>query len=484
MRFRRTTLIAVGCFAVLAGLGLSRKVLVEPQAWWLGFVPLAILFRRKNITALILVITLGLVFGLWRGGESMRQLNSLKELTGHKVTIQAVATSDSIYSKNSQIEFTANNIKLASSDKSVVGSFKISGFGLPMVYRGDTIQVSGKLYPMRGANQGRIAYAQLSLVNPGHSIIYQLTRKFSAGMQNALPEPVASFALGLLIGQRSTLPQDILAQLTVVGLVHIVAVSGYNLTIIVRGISRVKLSSKYQQLVLSFALIGLFILMTGFSASIVRAGLVSILSLWAWFYGLKFRPIVLIALAASITGLWSPFYVWGDLGWYLSFLAFFGILVAAPVIYGRLFTKEPKLLTMVVLETLSAEIFTLPLILMTFNQLSIVALLANVLVVPLVPLAMLLATVAGIAGAWLTPIAGWFAWPARILLTYMLDLVHLLANIPSASIKVAISAIFMIIFYALMLFIIFITRKNEKPPRPERAAAASRVICRSAVRMY
>jgi competence protein ComEC len=329
-----------------------------------------------------------------------------------------------------------------------------------MVYRGDRVQVTGKIFPSRGSNQATIAYGQLVRVSAGNNWYSDLARRFDAGMQSALPEPLASFGLGLLIGQRNTLPQNITAALTAVGLIHIVAVSGYNLTILVRGIGRLRLGSKYQKLVISLALIIGFVLITGFSASIVRAALVSVLGLWAWYYGLKFKPIVLIAFAAAVTAFWNPFYVWGDLGWYLSFLAFFGVLVIAPVLAAKLFKKPPKLLTMVVLETLSAEIMTLPLILMTFNQLSIIALVANALVVPLVPLAMLLSAIAGTAGELIPQFAGWFALPANLLLTYMLDIVHLLANLPSVLIHRSISLPYMLAIYAIVLTVLAIAYKK------------------------
>src|SRR5205814_9462888 len=129
---------------------------------------------------------------------------------------------------------------------------------------GDRLQISGKLFPMRGANQGRIAYAQLTKVGLDTSPINKFTRRFSAAMQSALPEPNASFGLGLLIGQRVNLPQELTNQMIMVGLVHIVAVSGYNLTILVRAIGRLKLGSKYQRLIASLALIGTFVLITGF----------------------------------------------------------------------------------------------------------------------------------------------------------------------------------------------------------------------------
>lgn len=391
----------------------------------------------------------------------MQNVHQLQNLAEQKVTIQVTATTDSIYGNRSQVQFTGNNIQLLSPYKAkLAGSFKLSGFGERMVYRGDKVQVSGKLFPSRGSNQATIAYARLSRVTEGHSWYADLARRFDAGMQSALPEPVASFGLGLLIGQRNTLPQQITAALTAVGLIHIVAVSGYNLTILVRGVGRLRLGSKYQKLIVSLALIAGFVLITGFSASIVRAALVSVLSLWAWYYGRQLKPLVLITFAAAVTGLWNPFYVWSDIGWYLSFLAFFGVLVIAPVISAKLFKRPPKLLTAVVIETLSAEIMTLPLILMTFSQLSIIALIANALVVPLVPWAMLLSAIAGAAGALLPQLAGWFAQPARLVLTYMLDIVHLMANLPLVLVHRSISLPYMIAIYAAVLLMLVITYRK------------------------
>jgi competence protein ComEC len=473
-QFRRTTLIAYFCAAVLVGLGVSRKINFVPVVEFLGLAPLLLLLKRKTALSLLAVVCLGIFVGLWRGSLYIEHVHDLGNLSGRHVVIEAQATSDAVYSARSQIEFTANHVRLLSPQtKLLAGSFKISGFGESMVYRGDRLQVSGKLYPMRGSNQARIAYAQLDRLYADNSLFNNLTRRFDAGMQSALPEPQASFGLGLLIGQRTTLPQNITAALTAVGLVHIVAVSGYNLTILVRGVGRLKLGSKYQKLAISLSLIGSFVLITGFSASIVRAALVSVLSLWAWYYGRRIKPIVLITFAAAVTGLWNPFYVWGDLGWYLSFLAFFGVLVIAPVISARLFSRPPKLLTMVVVETLSAELMTLPLILMTFSQLSLIALVANALIVPLVPLAMLLAAVAGTAGAIAPQIAGWFAFPARLLLTYMLDVVHILANIPSVLVHRSISSIYMIAIYGFVLSIFFVIKhklpKSKKTTQEEFA---------------
>ncbi|MGQ7346814.1 ComEC/Rec2 family competence protein, partial [Streptococcus suis] len=155
-------------------------------------------------------------------------------------------------------------------------------------------------------------------------------QSFFAGMRTALPEPLASFALGLLVGVRALIPKDLQAQLALVGLSHLVAVSGYNLTILI--VASQKALSRFGRgitLAASLWLIGLFLAVAGTSPSIVRASLVAVLALFASAYGRRFNPITLILLAAAATAFVNPVYL-TDLGWLLSFLAFFGILVLAP----------------------------------------------------------------------------------------------------------------------------------------------------------
>ncbi|MDO8591829.1 MAG: ComEC/Rec2 family competence protein [bacterium] len=468
-RFRRTTLITIFCLAVLAGLGLARKVNFDLPIWSILLIaPCLLLLKLKKITSLLLVVFLGLSLGLWRGGVYMQKLGQLKSLTGQNVTIEATATSDSVYAQATQLEFTASHAHLVqgtslySDGKVLAGNFKVSGFGEAMIYRGDKVQISGKLYPSRGANQARISYAQLKRTGLDNSWINRFTRRFSAGMQSALPEPNSSFGMGLLIGQRNTLPSELTNQLIMVGLVHIVAVSGYNLTILVRAMARLRFGSKYHRLLASLALISIFILMTGFSASIVRAAIVSTLGLWAWYYGRKIRPVLILAFTAALTALFNPFYIWGDLGWYLSFLAFFGVLIISPMVVSKLFKRQPKLLISVAFDTLAAEVMTLPLIMAMFGQLSLVGLLTNVLVVPLIPFAMLLSAVAAAAGMLAPAIAGWLAWPANLLLTYILDIVKLFAGIPGIFLHRSISTPSMLYFYGLVLLVFAAAHKHTK----------------------
>jgi competence protein ComEC len=432
-RIRQTTLVFWVCIAFLLGVGLAHRGWLADASWSLLAGGMAlVLLRRKNIWTLLAVVLFGLSLGWWRGSLYVQHLAAYQNYFGHKITIIATAGEDATYDSHKQLTFDTHNIVIQETGQILIGKVGVSGFGTPAVFAGDRVQVSGKLYPGRGSYQAKISFAAIDIVQPGHQMVPELRRRFVAGMQSALPEPLASFGMGLLIGQRANLSDEVYQSLLMVGLVHIIAVSGYNLTIILRASKG--LLSKYSRrlsLLLAFALIGVFLLFAGASASIVRAAIVSILSLLAAYYGRSVKPLVLIILAAAITAWANPYYVWTDVSWYLSFLAFFGVMIVAPMMLVRMPKQwQSSLVLTVALESLCAELMTLPYILHIFGQMSFIGLVANVLVVALVPLAMLLCLVAGLAGMLVPAIAGWLAWPAVLLLTYMLDVATMLSHIP------------------------------------------------------
>ncbi len=431
-KFQRSTLILFGCLGLLGGVGLAQGGLAIAAPWCAGAAVLAIAMTpKRSLLTLAGWVLCGLVIGGWRGGLYMQKLTVYDQLYFQKVTLNVRALDDGVYGKKSQLSFTGAQAKLADG-RVLAGKISVSGFGLSAVFQGDEVQIAGKLYPTLGAAQGRLSFASLRLVAHHPSVVSDVRRKFSAGMQTALPAPLNSFAMGLLVGQRATLPADVKQDLLMVGLTHIIAVSGYNLTIMLRASKKV-LDGRSKRLAtsLSLGLIALFLLVAGSSASIVRAAIVSVLSIFAGYYGRTFRPLTLIALAAAITAYLNPFYLWSDASWYLSFLAFYGVMVLAPLIAVRLPRRlRYSLVAMVALESLCAEAATLPFVLHTFGQMSFIGLVANVLVVALVPLAMLLSLVAGLAGMLVGSIAGWLAWPAAVILTYMLDIARALARLP------------------------------------------------------
>lgn len=377
-------------------------------------------------------VLLGVVLGCGRGTAVAQQVTDYQPLINSNVTFQARANEDAVYGKNGQLTFVAVNITNLETGRQLPGQVGVSGYGLTGIYEGDELIIEGKLREGIGSYQGFMSYATLQLVTHHPTPVSELRRRFSAGMLSSLPEPLGSFSMGLLIGQRATLPEEVKDNLQKVGLTHIIAVSGANLTIMLDASRRLLgKRSKRMSTGLTLALMAVFVLMTGGSASIVRAAFVSSLSIAAAYYGRRARPLLLISLVAAITAFINPIYIWSDASWYLSFLAFFGVLMVSPLLQNRLPRMfQTNVILAIALESLCAEIMSVPYILYTFGQMSFVGLIANVLVVSMIPWAMLFGLFAGLAGMLLYSYAGWFAWPAKYLLTYMLDTAQLLAGLP------------------------------------------------------
>lgn len=469
-KLRRTTLITVGLLAMLAGLVLAR-VGWQISVLWLPVAALLVATGRRRRLVLIIGVTMfGVTLGAARGRAFNARLMPYAKLAGQPVVLEVTADDEAVYSRQSQLSFDGSNVRILEPiSANLPGRLKVEGYGAPAIYRGDVVRVEGRFYRTRGSRQGSVGYSALTVVGRRNFWLDKIRLRFIAGMQSSLPEPLASFGLGLLIGQRSNLPKGVGQQLAAVGLTHIIAVSGYNLTILVRAVQRFgRKRSKYQRLMLALLLIGGFVLVTGFSASIVRAAIVSLLSLAAWYYGRNFRPLLLLALAAVLTAFWNPLYLWTDTGWHLSFLAFFGVIVVAPLLAQRL-GRRLSPLTLLLLESTSAQLLTAPLILYVFGTASTLAIVANLLIVPLVPLAMLLAFVAGLAGMihWL--VASWLAWPAQLVLRYMLDVVALLAAWPQALVRRTLAAWQMVAFYAVIAFsTVIVWRKTARLAEQQR----------------
>lgn len=464
-KLKRTDIVLTICSSFLIGLLLARLHLHVPL-WLAILLGMSLLIPTKQkVIRVVVAILFGVSLGVWRGAAFLQALQPYQDFAQQKVTMRATSTIDAVYGKNSQLNFEVSHVEFTEPRVvTVPGTVKISGFGELAVYKGDVLEVTGKLYPTRGGKQASIGYAQFKRIASHQTVIDQLRRKFVAGMQTALPEPAASFGLGLLIGQRNTLPYETSQALLMVGLTHIIAVSGYNLTILLNA-SRRLLGNRSKRLttIVGASLMLFFLLFAGASPSIVRAAVVSGLSLAAWHYGRTVRPMVLLLLAAALTTYATPVYLWADISWWLSMLAFFGILVIAPRMSALLYRqREAPMLVQIAIETVSAELMTIPLIMFIFGQVSFIGLLANVLIASVIPLAMLLSFIAGLAGMLIPILAGWLAWPAKLLLTYMLDTATLLSRIPHIfQSNVYLGVIDMVLCYVLILGLILVLRRRK-----------------------
>ncbi|HEY4501624.1 MAG TPA: ComEC/Rec2 family competence protein [Candidatus Paceibacterota bacterium] len=270
--------------------------------------------------------------------------------------------------------------------------------------------------------------------------LYRLKHAFEHALESVLPEPEVSLLEGMLLGERGGLPSALLQAFIIVGLVHIVVLSGSNIAIVAEGMFRLlgavpRLPRKYI-FILGFAAIVLFALMTGGGAATVRAVIMGSIAIVARYLRRPEAALRALIIAAVAMVLWNPLVLWLDHGFILSVLATFGLITLSPYIETKL-TRLPAWghfnIRSIVATTLAVEIFILPALLYTSGILSFVSLPANVLVLPLLPIVMLLGFVAGLS-ALVHPLLGLIpALLAQVVLKVIILVAQGAAALPFAS---------------------------------------------------
>ncbi len=448
--------VAVLSVGVLVGIAVApyTNSTYASNAWLLiaGSLCLGALIRRRRYLLIIMLVAGG-VIGLWRGSGQYEQLANYQPLYSQKVTIEGRVTEDVSFGPKGDQRLRVGDVRIT--DKTYPGVLWVSATQANEIKRGDLIRLTGILQEGFGNIPASMFSAEITAVQrPVPGDVGRATRDwFAGGVQRALPAAEADLALAFLVGQKLTLSDSLNEQLRTVGLIHAVVASGYHLTILVSAARRLFVkTSKYLTALASAGLISGFIMITGFSPSMTRAGLVSGLSLLAWYYGRVIHPLVLLPFAAALTALYQPAYVWGDVGWYLSFAAFTGVILIAPLLHDYFWGKQkrPGLIREVVIATIAAQLATLPIAIYAFGYYSAYALVANVLVVPLIPVTMLLTFVAGIVGLVLPSLALLAGEPVSLLLGYMILVVERVAAIPGVKTELTFSLGAVVLCYGLI----------------------------------
>lgn len=296
---------------------------------------------------------------------------------------------------------------------------------------------------------------------PGPTVagtLYSFKDRLSEVAGSAVPEPQASLLGGLLWGARQTLPADLVEAFRRAGLSHIVAVSGYNTSLVAGCLEALLLGvglARRRALPLTLAALAAFVVLCGAGAAVLRAGLMGGAVLLARALG---RPAaanrVLLLVAVGMVAA-NPFLLVADVGFQLSVAATWGMVNLGRPIQARLGWVPAKLgLREALASTLAATVATLPISLSQFGLLSAVAPLANVLVVPAIPLTMAVGAVAvGLGLAWLPlgQLAGVVAW---LPLRYVAEVGERLGGLPAAAINLQpLGAWAWLLYLPLMLYL-------------------------------
>lgn len=456
LRLGRSKFLIFSLLFFIVGLFLAEKISLD--LWWLSGIIIGLIlglisFWPKIYFRLIIFILISFCLGLgyfhfWDYRQKAVTTTFDKEITieGQVVGFPDISGSQSRYLlkwQDRKIQLTINRY--------------------PEYQYGDKLKIKGVLKPPNDYlfHQGVLGavYFPENVEKTGTSgniflkTIFNFRKKFEDILNRSLNEPYSSFAAGVVLGSKRNIPDSLMSAFNRTGTTHIIAVSGYNVTIMIVYIGLfLGIFSRKLKFWGSLFVIITFVLMTGASASVLRAGILAGLMAWGYYEGRRINMTILLLLTASLMLLFNPYMLEYDISFQLSFLAFMGLVYFSPILASwKIFKWLPFLPRNLLTETLGAQIFVLPILIYYFGRFSLVAPIVNVLILWLIPASMLIIFMIGLAGFIFLPLAqviGFFGW---LLLKYILIIVERFSALPWASFEIKTSQWWwMVLFYAII----------------------------------
>ena len=330
----------------------------------------------------------------------------------------------------------------------------------PTVHIGDRISFTGKLtepssfitdigkefnyqsYLAKDNVFYTVSFAKIdSFVSPSFHIfrsVISIRDTFLQALNKTLHEPDSALAGGILLGVKQSLGGDLEQSFIRTGLIHIIVLSGYNIGIIIwffmwlgKDIFRI---GKRKLIPMVIGLIGLFMIMVGLGASIVRAGVMTGLALGAKFFGRESSATRLLIFAGCLIVFISPRVLVFDISFQLSFLATIGMLYATPMFERWLwFIPSWRGIREIVSATFGTQLTVLPFLLWRIGTLSIIAPITNVIILPFIPTAMLASFITGVGGMINLSLGRLFGSVTHLILSAMIGVVEWFSNFSFSS---------------------------------------------------
>jgi competence protein ComEC len=313
-------------------------------------------------------------------------------------------------------------------------------------------------------------YAEVeSLERGGGSIfgtLFEAKHLFERSLERVFVEPQGALAEGILLGERRGLPDELTNAFIISGLIHIVVLSGYNISIVAEFVMRA-----FAFLPKTFALAGggftiiLFALMTGGSSTAIRACIMALIAILGRYLNRPSDALRALAAAALLMALWNPLLLLHDPSFILSVIATFGLITISPTVEQKLLWITEKFgLRSIAASTIAVQIYILPALLYMTGILSFVSLPANILALPSVPLAMALSFAAGVLGLvhpLLALVPGFFA---DLLLQWLMLVAHVATAVPFSSTVVAAfpAWVAVLVYLPLTAFALFCFSKTSR----------------------
>lgn len=366
-------------------------------AQWVWPVALLLCFKKKGVGLLVLAF----LFGIFR--MNFYEENLVSDLQAGHVDLEGVIAEE--------VDTRSDHKKITVETEQGRVLVKV-GLYEDLQY-GDRVKVSGILErPEAGDSYANYLFrygilmsmdrAQVEVLEPAGFSLRGFLYDFKSLVQNHINrlyfDPEASLVSGLLLGSRKGMSEELTRDFQAVGLTHIVAVSGYNISLVIACIFALfSFVPMKRRVILSVISVALFVLFVGASAAAVRAGIMGSLSMWGLYTGRRSQAFFALLWSAVLMTLWNPAILPFDIGFQLSFASTLGLLVFSPML-EKVFPLKVPFLREALLLTLSAQIATFPFMLFYFGRLSIISPVANLVVAPLLPFCMLFSGLSLIGG--------------------------------------------------------------------------------------
>lgn len=451
------------------------------------------LAERRKVTALMAVALFFAGIGIIRMEVSIPQVSSeLRAREGSEVTVEGSVMREPDARENATRLFVS--LRSLVVDEKVVplpGRVLVIASPNAEVSYGDSVRVTGLLrapqtfesgegrffdYPAFLAKDGithELAYAEVESAgeergNPIRAGALYVKSAYLNGLRATLPEPHAALAGGITAGDKRSIGNELSEDFQTTGLTHIVVLSGYNISIVLDGLTRVSLHFSRTAALFSGPVVVLFfILISGGAAASVRAGAMALIAIFARRSGRVFLPLRVLLVVCTVMVLFDPYILAFDPGFQLSALATAGLILLSPIFEKKLaFLTNSWKLREIAAGTAGAQIAVLPLLLFQSGQLPMYSLFANLLALIAVPFAMAASAIAAVGGMMLGAYALPLALPAYILLSYIIGVANFLAAVPYASIAVpSFSGMLLLIVYVILFGVaLYVYKKRTAGP--------------------
>ncbi|TCZ77041.1 DNA internalization-related competence protein ComEC/Rec2 [Paenibacillus albiflavus] len=244
----------------------------------------------------------------------------------------------------------------------------------------------------------------------------ELRDALSSRIDRVFPADYAPFMKGILIGMRDEMDPELFDQFSALGLTHIIAISGLHVTVFIGALmwimKRLRLTRETYLLV-SMCLLPLYVLLTGASPSVIRAGAMAMIALWATRQRWGKDTLYILCLVAIGLLVWEPYYI-HNISFQLSFIVTAGLIWGVPRVNELLPTMKPWITSSISVNLVSTLV-SFPLSIYYFNQFSLLSPIANMLLIPVFSmivypvglLALLVDFIWVTAGQWIGEVVGW-----------------------------------------------------------------------------